>query len=208
MAKVPPALASLSKLLKNGKPKVGTPTLPDGTYQGEITDIKLGTTQKGKPQIDWTLKVLSGEYEGRACHKYDMLATQENVDWVYGTLEVLGVDELPTSLDDFKTTLQSSVGKKVEFSCRTQGNFTNVYINELLETVEDEDYDEDDDEEDWTEGTRVIVKLNSDNEIDEDGEEYSGTITSVNEKKEQVSIEFDDGDTLDKVPFEGLVREE
>ncbi len=220
--KTNPALAGLSKLLKKGAPKQGTVSLDDGTYQGVISAIELGQTQKGKAQIDWTLKVLAGEFEGRTQHKYDLLASQENVNWLLGTLEALEC-EIPETDKDLKDALKSCIGKKIEFSTRTSGDFTNVYINELLDDEEIDDSDDDDDDNDDEEGVDETEDENSDTEEDEDdglafkkkdrvtvdfdGEEYAGKITKIDTEKEEATVKFDDGST-EVVDLDDMTAEE
>lgn len=199
--RTPAGLAGLSKLLKAGSPKVGMASLPNGTYQGEITSVVLGQTQKKDSQVDWTLKVLSGEFEGRLQHKYDMCSTQENIDWLLGTLETLEVKEMPEDDKEFAAILKKQVGKKVEFSCRVSGDFTNVYINELLEEVPDGDSIPEI-------GDRVTISLDDDGNVDANGTPYPGAITSVDEDEETVNVEFDDSDTLDDIPFSDVTDEE
>ncbi len=168
-------LSALSKFLKNAHPKKGALALPDGTYQGVITDVKIGATAKGKPQIDWALKVLTGDYEGKIQHKFDQLQTQENVDWVLGTLETLGYEGIPKSDKEFAAALKAQIGKNVEFSCRASGDFTNIYINELLEDVEEEDEDEDTDEEE---------EETEDEDTDEDADEEEEEEEEEDEEEE------------------------
>lgn len=165
-----PALAALQKLWSGGEPRKALGPLPDGTYQATITKAELKTTQTGKPQIDTTLQVISGEYEDRTVHKYDLLMTQENVNWVQGMFEVLEV-ELPEKVKDLPDVLEETVGKIVEISVRNAEGFCNVYINDLLEEVEDdEDVEEDEEDED-------------EEEFDEDEEE------SEEDEEEEVSEE-------------------
>lgn len=221
-----PALAGLSALLKKGKPKAGTQSLDDGTYQGMITNVTLGMTQKKKPQVDWTLKVISGEFENRVQHKYDMIVTQENIDWLFGTLDTLGVEDLPTSDAELKNVLKDQVGKAVEFSCRSTGDFTNVYINELLEGVDSEDIEDDEDEDEeeaeeteeeveeeddeevsFSKGDRVVVYLNDEGDFDDNGEAYAGKLTAVDADNQTATIKCDDGDVLKNVDFANITAE-
>jgi len=51
----------------------------------------------------------------------------------------------------------------------------------------------------WEEDDRVVVEI--------DGEDYAGKITDVDAEAETVSIEYDDGDTADDVPFDDLKEE-
>lgn len=193
----PPALQGLSKLFKNGQAKRGTPTLPDGTYQGEIVAAIQAKTKKKKLQVDWTLKVLAGEYEGRTQHKYDLLVTQENVDWFLGVLEVLEV-EAPSDASEMKSTLKSCVGKKVEFSVKSSGDFSNVYINELLENSEDEG--EGNDEPTFEEGDEVQVKHK--------GKTKTGTIQSVDEDAKTASVEIEGVDDAIDFDFSDMKKSE
>ena len=141
-----PNLKALSGFFKNASPKKGQSPLEDGTYQGTIVAANLSTTQTNKPQVDWTLKVISGDREGKTIHKFDLLASQENIDWFLGTLETLGIDA-PEDADGVKAAIAEAVGKNVEFTSRTTGDFTNIYINELLDDVEGADDEETEEEE-------------------------------------------------------------
>ena len=222
-----PALANLSKLFKKGTAKHGTVSLPDGTYQAKIIDAKRTLTQKKKLQIDWTFEVISGEYEGRKQHKYDLLVTQDNVDWLLGTLETLEI-EMPKKFNEdnfaevIDSCLKKAVGLVAEVSIRTSGDFSNVYINELLEG-EGDDGNEDEDEEDEDEADESDESDESDEDTDDeeedededegeddedelevgsrvlvtiDDEEYPGEIASINSKKGTAKVNCDDGDTV------------
>ena len=55
------------------------------------------------------------------------------------------------------------------------------------------------DDDNWEDNDRVIV--------DVDGEDFPGKITSVDDDDNTVSVEFDDGDSMDDVPFDDLEAE-
>ncbi len=178
----PPALKKMQELWKGGEPRKALGPLPDGTYQATITDSKIGATQKKKRQIDTTLEVISGEFEGRTIHKYDMLETQDNVDWVQGMLEILELD-VPDSIGDLEDTLKDAIGKIVEISVRNSEGFTNVYINDLLEEIDDSDEDEDEEDDD---------EPDDDDEEEDDEEEGEDEDEDEDDDDEEEEEEEDD----------------
>lgn len=63
----------------------------------------------------------------------------------------------------------------------------------------DEPEDNSGDDDNWEEDVRVVVEV--------DGEDFPGEITSVDDDDKTVSVKFDDGDTMDDVPFDDLEPE-
>ena len=167
-------MAEIRKMWGKAKPKRGT-TLPDDDYQGKITAADIGVSRSDRLQAVIEITVITGDAKGRTIRKYDGLETQDNLDYFFGFLDVCEVD-IPDAdeFDDDKAFVKAArkavtacIGKKVDFSVRTKDDFTNVYVNELLEVAgtddddaeepededdeedaDDEDEDEDDDEED------------------------------------------------------------
>lgn len=64
---------------------------------------------------------------------------------------------------------------------------------------DDDSGDDDDDGDNWEEDDRVVVEV--------DGEDFFGKLTSVDDDDKTASVEFDDGDTMDDVPFDDLEPE-
>jgi len=137
--------------------------LPDGKYQAEIASGTLTKVKKGKlantPRVSVQFRVITGEHKGKSCFNGINLdqpaskGTKNGREWSMPSgfgqlrqfLDTIGLmDELDArgfSTPSLKKTLGDAVGTKVEIAVRNNNGFTNVYLNNLLdtETALDED---------------------------------------------------------------------
>lgn len=193
-------LKALQKTWKKTEPrKVGAPLAP-GDYTARIDTATIGESKSGRIQIDWALTIVGDEYDGKKVHRYTGLETEENLGFLQGDLEVLGLT-IPDDIDDLGDTLTEANGMMVEITVVKNDEFLNIYFNDVVdgddEEKEKDEEPEEDDEIEWEVGDRVVV------EIDE--EDYAGEITKV--KKNKATVEFDDDDVLD-VDLDELSPEE
>lgn len=155
------ALADLKKLQKEWevaeKRESEFKPIPDGKYLAIIKEGVFEYSKNNRPQIVWSFEIADGKYKGRKLKKFDGLETKENIEWLKGTMFVLGITipkkitNLPKALDKF-----FSENKKVcvDINIVTKGEYANVFVNNLstLSTDdEDDDFgstiDDDDDDE-------------------------------------------------------------
>jgi hypothetical protein len=132
-------LASLLKQWDRVEARTGG-IVPDDTYEAKI--VKAEYIEKNeKPKYHFEFKVLDGKYEGKSIHKWENLSTPMNLEFLKGDLQTLGV-EIPEDMDDedsLNELLGEVVDSEVEVRVRTSGEFTNVYINQVLESGGSED---------------------------------------------------------------------
>jgi hypothetical protein len=72
----------------------GSGPLPDGVYLVQVEDAGEKTSQKGTPGISLKLKVIAGEFEGRALFD-DLWVTQAAMGYVLHRLQCMGVTVPP-----------------------------------------------------------------------------------------------------------------
>ena len=110
----------------------GFEDLPDGRYVGQVEDMKLVQSGKGRLQIKTTLRVSEGEYENRYQWHYqglepdDMLSRKGKMSrWGGGDLESLSL--LPSVFDDM-------IGKHIEFNLKAgRDNQQRIYLGKIVE---------------------------------------------------------------------------
>jgi len=110
--------------------------VPDGKYQVRIEKAQLTESSKGDPMVKWDLVVLSGAHAGRHIFK-NAVITRASLPYVKGDLKLLGLE-----LERFSTLpnhLPSVLGKTLQVTRRTSGEYTNVYFNRLIAVPEGED---------------------------------------------------------------------
>lgn len=103
--------------------------VPDGQYLVRVDSVALTETKKGQPMLKWTLLVLSGTHEGRKIYKNSVI-TSASLPFVKGDLQLLGValarfSDLPNHLEDL-------LDKTIETTKRTNGEFSNLYFNNVV----------------------------------------------------------------------------
>ena len=103
--------------------------VPDGKYQVRVFKAVLDKSQKGDPMLEWDLVVISGPFAGRHIFK-NAVITQASLPFVKGDLKTVGLQlgkfsELPSRLGEL-------LDLTLEVTKRTKGEYTNVYLNKLL----------------------------------------------------------------------------
>jgi Protein of unknown function (DUF669) len=105
--------------------------IPDGSYDAAVDRVELTRSQtSGNPMLKWTLRLLDPGYEGRLVWRNNVLASEENVKWLKADLKKCGLaleklSELPGRLNEL-LDVKLSIRKK------TNGDFTNIYVNRRL----------------------------------------------------------------------------
>lgn len=214
MAKSSNRLKTLQKLWKKAEPKkIGAPLPPDD-YVARIDNAVIGESRNGRTQIDWTLTIIGGDYEGKIVHRYTGLETEENLSYLQGDLEVLEL-QVPDSIDDLGEVLTEAAGIMVDITVAKNNEYVNIYFNDVVEGDEEVEEEEDEEieeeeeeaeeEEDAEEEEEVEYEKGDRVLVDIDGEDYAGEIKKM--KKNSAIVDFDDGDEMD-VKLEDLNPEE
>lgn len=157
---------------------LGAP-LPDDTYEGVIENTIIEESRNGRLQVRWDLLVTAGNCEGRQVRKYSGLETKDNMDWLKGDLETLGL-EAPAEMSDLGEVLEEACSMAISFQVRSKDEFTNIDFIEPLEEGSGDDNDNDnDDGDDYTKaGIKKMKKselkdLAEENDLDPD--DYDNT---------------------------------
>lgn len=112
--------------------------VPDGIYLARIVEAEIGDSQSsGRLQCAWKFEITEGEYEGEVLRKYDGLETEDNFFYFQNSLQRLGFD-LPDDPKEISKILAHIVTVKpsIKIKVKTNGEFTNIYINKLMEEIE------------------------------------------------------------------------
>lgn len=170
-------LKKLGTSFKKAKPRRSGFPIPDDDYAATIVSAIIEEARStGRLQINYLLRVIEGDYEGKEFHKYAGLETEDNLDYALGDLEVLEL-ELPAEISDLGTVLEEAANLSVDVTIRTSDSFTNIDFNELLAEGSEDDADEDD--------------------ADEDEEEVEEADDDDAEEEEEEEEDDDDSDTED-----------
>ena len=109
--------------------------VPDNKYQARLDQIFVSRSKKENMQTVMVFEILVGDFIFRKETKYCQMATSENLDYLTLDLRKLGV---PASFkwNELETIFPKLLDAKVELLVKTKGEFTNIYINKKLETVD------------------------------------------------------------------------
>lgn len=113
-------------------------TVPDGTYQAEITDFSVFTSRAGDYYISWWFEVTTGSAAGAQLRRWTSV-TDRSVGVIKATVKKVtgSVPQWSDLFDDGHTgrVKGSIVGKHVEIAQRTnqkgEKTYINIYINKL-----------------------------------------------------------------------------
>ena len=113
-------------------------TVPDGTYQAEITDFSVFTSRAGDYYISWWFEVTTGYAAGAQLRRWTSV-TDRSVGVIKSTVKKVTGDVPKWSdlFDDGRTgrVYDDIVGKYVEIAQRTNKrgdkSYVNIYINKL-----------------------------------------------------------------------------
>jgi len=119
---------------------------PEGNYTVKITDIVIELSKTSERlQIVYALEIADGEHKGKIFKKFDGLETTENLSWVKGTLELIGIN-LPIKISKLPETIESFYddnpdGIYLDIKCSHDGEYANIYFNNLVDSGEIENDD-------------------------------------------------------------------
>ena len=107
--------------------------IPDGKYQVRIDSFEITRSKtSGNPMLKWKLRILAPRCVGRILWRNSVLRNDpENLRWTKKDLATVGVrlsklSELPDHVD-------AIIGRCVEVSKTTRGEFESIYLNKLIE---------------------------------------------------------------------------
>jgi len=199
-------LGELNEIWEDVDP-VSFEDVPDGKYQTLLNKIEINESKSsGRLQVSWQLKIASGEFANRMIFKHDGIDTAESLGYFKGGLARLGVEcpddmkELPDILDELKDTFAS-----VTVRTKKGADMANVYFDKALDSDDiEEDLSEDPDKAGTADEEELVWEKGEKCEVDIDGTNYPGVVTSVNDDSTAL-ITFDDGDT-DTYAFADLIE--
>lgn len=137
--------AKLSKLSASWK-KV-TPisasfsNIPDGDYIGDIKEMKLGESKKGRTQVTLEWEIADGDLTGKTQKQfYGLTDDKGNADdtgmgYFKNLCEVIGLD-LPEDLNLWQDALDEFVANNLslfEITAKEKNGYVNVYVNGVSE---------------------------------------------------------------------------
>jgi hypothetical protein len=178
MSKAAKKLSKLAKIWSKTEARTGG-IVPVGTYAVEIKAVKIEDGKNGSPKLHWTFEVADGDYEGKKIPKWDNLETDNNLAFVKGAMQALGL-EIPDDIEDLEEALQEAVGLSCEVRVVEKDEYINVYIQRLLDGDDDEEEEDEDeaesdeaeeDDEDDEEEADEDEEDDEDEDEDEDEEE-------------------------------------
>lgn len=105
--------------------------VPDGKYQVTVEKAELTRSQtSGNPMLKWTLMILGPDRVGRRLWRNNVLLTDENIRWLKIDLKKCGLEIAKVS--DLPAHLDRLLDVKLLVTKKTNGEFTNIYINRRL----------------------------------------------------------------------------
>lgn len=139
-------LRTLRKAWKNAATRTGV-GLSNGDYEGVIESGVIQMCKNGELQCLWRINVTAPKgFEGRKQTKSAYLASESNLEWFKGDLDVLGID-VPEDVDDMPNAVGETEGLPIAFKVVNKDENTNVYFVGVLEGVETEQPDKDEEDE-------------------------------------------------------------
>jgi hypothetical protein len=148
MSKIDPSLkkklAALQDLWAAGasEPKRGFQELADGEYKGKIEAAELTESKAGRNQVVWSLKVTTGPSKGQKVKRFSGLATEENMAWLAGDLQTLGISFDADDVESLITALGEAVDLDIVFKVRHKDEFTNIDFVDVVKDGADEPDDD------------------------------------------------------------------
>ena len=178
--------------------------IPDGRYTARLVSAKLGESNAGRAQIAFGWKIEDGEYEGKTATNYQGIESEDNLFYLGRDLTRLGY-ELPDDLMDLPEILKDIEKTKPlgTIQLRTKGDFQNLYIRKIFDSMEEEDEDEgeevDETEEETDEAeegdeTEEESDEESDDEESDDADEESDEEESDEEESDEEESDEESSD--------------
>lgn len=152
MGEIARELKQLQKEWKQSKAKKRGSRLPEGKYIVRCIASKIARSRKAQRlQHEMALQVITPEkYKDKTFPRFTGLDNEGGLSWFKAEMKTLGL-KLPKKIVNISRVIDECIDLVFEVEIRKNGDFTNVYINELvdeeaLDTDQDEELDEDEDE--------------------------------------------------------------
>ena len=81
----------LRQMWGKAEPVIGFGRLEDGDYVCRLLRMNVTRSQNGRLQLESAYQVIDGADEGQEIRKFDGMETEQNLQFLKGYLEVLGV---------------------------------------------------------------------------------------------------------------------
>ena len=152
MGEIARELRQLQNDWKKSKAKKRGTMLPEGKYTVKCIESKIARSkQQQRLQHEMMLQVISPKkYKGKTVPRWTGLDNEGSMSWFKAEMKTLGL-RLPKKIVNISRIIDECVDLVFEIEIKKNGDYTNIYINELVEeedldTEKDEELDEDEDE--------------------------------------------------------------
>lgn len=176
----------------------GFPQYDDGRYKVQWVRGSVGKTQKGEWMAIHEYKFLSGEYKNKPLKKWFNLENDKKIRFLVQDLSILGHEDADL---DALTAIHEELNEEkptLFVSIKTNGEFQNTWLNNIVEGDDDEEDEEsegntdaDSDEEDSDNDS------SDESDDDEDSEESDDDDEDESESDEDADEDSDDEDEKD-----------
>ena len=129
-------LANLSKMWKKVQPIAASfSVVDDGDYIGDVKEIKLGESKKGRTQVVTEIAIADGPFEGKTIKRFDGVEDEKGMGYFKNLCEVIGLD-LPEDLELWQDAMDAFVANNQDLfniTVKKNGEYANVYVNGVSE---------------------------------------------------------------------------
>lgn len=135
-------LSQLSKTWKKVVPVAGGgfQSVPDGDYVGDLKEMKVEESKKGRLQVVSTFEIVDGEYIGKTQKRFDGIEEETGMGYFKGMCEIIGMDipedleMLQEAMDDFVANNQELFNIHIKNTEGENGkSYSNLYVNGINE---------------------------------------------------------------------------
>lgn len=107
--------------------------IPDGKYQVRIDGFEITRSKSsGNPMLKWKLRIIAPRCVGRILWRNAVLRNDpDSLRWTKKDLATVGVRI--SKLSDLPQHVDSIIGRCVEVSKTTRGEYESIYLNKLIE---------------------------------------------------------------------------
>lgn len=172
------------------KTESGFERIDDGRYIATLRSATLGESKAGNPHILFEWKVAEGEEKGSIVRDYQNLGNEQSFFFLGKSLMRLGIDpeeviwDEKQSKDDMyiMNVLDSLSGKNItaKIVLKTNGEFQNVRMEEVIEDYEEDEDDESEATEPESEEVELAVGMKVKFQDEED--ELVGVVQKIGAK--------------------------
>jgi hypothetical protein len=169
---------------EKAKESSGFTEVPDGRYLAHLTNAQIGESRSsGRLQIQWTWTISDGEFEKDTKLDFDGLETEDNLVFLGRKLARFGY-ELPEDITEISDILDELIEKQplARIRLKTKGEFQNVYVDKLMQSVPTDDEDSDNE------------SMSSEDEDLEEADDGAGDEVNDEQEEESDTESDDEGD--------------